>query len=784
MSSENSKRKDRGRAFWCVVLVLAVVFGCGHAVSVARYLDRVNRETFQTASAATEARKITLGVAVDGRTWLRLTEERIARGEWRLSRTRIDGGPERREVFWHSAWSWWLEALGRLRAIGTGEDLPRAIEAASVWAQLPLWLLVVCGGAWWTARLWGFGAAAVFVATLAGHRGLYVAFYPAYPDHHGLIATAALGTVLGWLATDFGCGVRSSDGSKPVIFSAVSGAIGLAISAASLVPVLGGLGIVAIICRNTAVRAVGAERVLRGARLWRLWGRVGAGVAFVLYVLEFAPDRLGWRLEANHPVYALAWLGGAELVGWWWRRGVSLERKRCEWILPTLALVAVCAPLLVLTVGRGAVFAPVDAFVAGVHRHITEFYPLWEMSGSAPWLLVLSLLPLALAPFAWARSSGAVRVALLGVIILTGGLMALAVVQHRWWSLAAAVQAPLAALVAGAFLPRLREWRHAGAVVVLLAIALPSPVLLVAEQVRIARAGDVQAADAMQLLYRELGLGLRQAVSGKRPVLLTAPETSVGVGFYGDFRTIGTLYWENADGLRSAARVLTATDDAAAAQELRRIGATHLLLVEPGDFTAQYLDAIRAEGNGPRPALASTLGRRLLEGREVPAWARALPYVVPPQFGRLGVRVALYAFEPDSSLAESRRALGVARLVSGEEATGRAALREAARLGSAEAALILAWRLATAVRLSPAEADEALNLAAGAVAALPEAAAHRRVLAACFAAAHRWPEAQATVLRALDLAQEAGDSRAVAELERDFVRYRDFHPPFESSGRP
>src|SRR5690606_39057337 len=125
---------------WWIALDLAIGFGCGHATLVSNYLERINRETFQAPPPAVESRDITLGVAADGRTWLRLTEERIARGDWRFDRTQIDGGSEGREVFWSSAWSWWLEALCRVRAVRTGEALPRAIEAASVWAQLPVWL--------------------------------------------------------------------------------------------------------------------------------------------------------------------------------------------------------------------------------------------------------------------------------------------------------------------------------------------------------------------------------------------------------------------------------------------------------------------------------------------------------------------------------------------------------------------------------------------------------------------------------------------------------------------
>ena len=94
---------------------------------VARYLQRVNQESLRAEATAAggQTRDITLGVAADGRTWLRLTEERIDHGDLRFGHTLIDGGREGREVLWNSTWSWWLEWLGRARAGWTSEALPR-----------------------------------------------------------------------------------------------------------------------------------------------------------------------------------------------------------------------------------------------------------------------------------------------------------------------------------------------------------------------------------------------------------------------------------------------------------------------------------------------------------------------------------------------------------------------------------------------------------------------------------------------------------------------------------
>ena len=77
---------------------------------------------------------------------------------------------------------------------------------------------------------------------------------------------------------------------------------------------------------------LGASAVRDGARfepdVWRLWGRVGAALSLVFYLIEYTPSHLAMRLEVNHPFYALAWWGGAEIVGaagaW------ALDRSRFE----------------------------------------------------------------------------------------------------------------------------------------------------------------------------------------------------------------------------------------------------------------------------------------------------------------------------------------------------------------------------------------------------------------------------------------------------------------------
>jgi len=434
-------------------------------------------------------------------------------------------------------------------------------------------------------------------------------------------------------------------------------------------------------------------------------------------------------------------------------------------------VLGVLLPLGLVMVAGAAVFAPADEFLAGVHRHIDEFKPLWEQTGR---LQILFWLPLAL-PFLglavlWRGLKSRERAVAAGWVVVALGLAVLALVQQRWWSLAAAAQIPLAVWVTVLLGPASvsRGVRLAWALAVV-AMVVPGPWFLARERAVVEARADVQKGEAMQLLYRDVAATLRAAAPDGEIVLLAFPNTSVAVGYYGGVRTVGTLYWENGDGLRAAAEALTAADDGVAERIIRARGVTHVALISPGDFTAEYADALGL----PADAVTISFARRTLDGREVPGWLRAIPYRVPPQFGRLQVRVALYAVDWEIAWAESRLALGLARLVAGDEANGRLALAQAAEAGRWQAALILAWRMATAETAEWRDGVEAVEWAQAAVARLPEEAANRRVLAAAYAAAGRWPDAQATAMFAIDQAKDAGDTRLVAEIKEEFERYRE-----------
>ncbi len=763
-------------------MALSLAFVVWHAMSVDLYLDRISDLDLASGPAGEagfNGRDLTLGVAADGQTWVRLTLERMegeaARQRWTDTDNALDG----REVHWSSWWGWWLELCGRLRGTFTEEDLVSAVEKASRWANLPLWGMALLVGTGLAVRHWGWWAGATFAALIVGNRGFYTALHPGYPDHHGVVAMLALGMVAGaagmsWSVSkvdEVGPSVATKLGRarRFAVFSALCGALGLALSASSLVVLIALCGLgggVAFLCFGKRPQA---EAARAAPEVWILWGRVGGAASALLYFLEYGPNDFGWRLEVNHPAFAVAWWGGAEVVGWALRLGLG-GKSGPQHYRAVLGLVGVLLPPILVLIGGAAFFAPLDPFLAGVHRHIDEFKPIWTQSGRLQGLFWLALIiPVLAVGILWRGFTTHERVVTASLVIVALGASALALVQQRWWSVAAGAQISLAvavtATLGGA---RIGRGARVAWIVAVAAMALPGPWFLILERMRVEKIADVQRGEAMQLLHRNLA-GVALATAQERDVVLLAfPNTSVATGYYGGVRTVGTLYWENKYGLRAAAQALTAAEDGVAERIVRERGVTHVAVVTPGDFTAEYAEALGL----PDEAVKRSLARRALEGRNVPVWLRAIPFQVPPQFDRLGVRVAVYAVDWDIAPAESRWALAMARLVAGDEIGGRVALREAAEAGRWEAALVLAWRMATVGEMEMRDGGAAVEWAEAAIARLPEAAAHRRVLAAAYAAAGRWADAQATAMFALDQARDAGDQRLAAEIEVEFARYR------------
>ena len=77
--------------------------------------------------------------------------------------------------------------------------------------------------------------------------------------------------------------------------------------------------------------------------------------------------------------------------------------------------------------------------------------------------------------------------------------------------------------------------------------------------------GNVVPSDeTLELVYREIAQAIRDSQPKGPVVLFCSPNASLGIGYYGRFQTLGTLYWENHAGLKAAAELNSAPTEEAA----------------------------------------------------------------------------------------------------------------------------------------------------------------------------------------------------------------------------
>jgi tetratricopeptide (TPR) repeat protein len=760
----------------------------------------------------------------DAQMWLRYALALQEGAPWQVRHTDLDNAPDGREVHWDSGFAHALALAGRVEHARTGAPLPQATEQALLWFDVPLLLGAMAVFSVWTARRWGAAAGALVAVGMIGFDDLYSGFMPNYADHHGLLSAAVFGMMLGALGMGGGwwrAGGESllpaskHDARRAVTFSAVCGALGMWVSAATVIPAIGIIGVAAVVAAwlgGGAARRDGAEYE---PDLWRWWGRLGASLSVIFYLLEYAPSHLGVRLEVNHPFHALAWWGGAELVallaGWRISAGAFPWRRLA---LPMLALSV--SPLAIATLGSRAFIAN-DPFVAQLSDSVAEGITLWKSVTVFGWGVFLmhvnlQLVPLGFAAWQLFRVARADRLLLGFASVAVALFVAMGCWKLRWWANAGG---PLLALLLVALAawfrgqpPRLR-WTAVGLILGL--TFLPSPLLRVW---RIHHAVSHHIAgndDLIQPIYRDIAAALRASQPQGDITLLASPNASVGIGYYGRFKTIGTLYWENTAGLRAAAEIFCTLSDDEALRLIRARGITHLAMVSQENYLSEYFSLLRP--HAPADEFSKTFGARLLFQRNLPVWLRPLPYRPPAGVTIPGLSVMLLQVMPNQTVPEALWHLAVAQLSYGElagaEKTFERALLElpvasrgdqcfaAANLcyqnGAHAAALrfyralvaehdneivlrCIAWVLATSPDDKVRDGREALALVARVAALNPNKDAFADVQAAALAENGRFAEAVEAASRSLALARTSGDRTFVVLSEQRLTSYQHGRP--------
>lgn len=586
----------------------------------------------------------------DAYLWLSFTRDLRASDHFRVRYTFADNAPYGREVHWAQLPIWGLAGLSFAIERAAGLSPPRALE----WAGRLLMPLL--GFIFFSALLIVLAKCLdppiALLAVLTMALTCNYEFHPLRPDHHGFQIAFATGCLvfllrsgLGWVrlpkpdASPRRDLVPGPDAARRTfVASGILGGMALWLGATVFAFILFALAAGIALSLLLSDPSDAPDSVVLRPDLFRWWGLAGAGSSLFFYLLEYATNHFSMRLEVNHPLYALCFLGTAECLRAIARWKLDRATFRLREGLPALLgfLAAAMLPLLILF-GPSAWYLPRLPIMLRLHsRFITEFLspldplvakvylhdPLLPLSALAALGIALFLLRGKRLPFPFL---GPLRV----LATATGMLFLLFCWQGRWLQLL-----PPAYLLLAAF--SLTALRQRDAPVsprprVLLTALLMATLLLQAGQaarfhlrslikmVRVEQIGDLWN---RHMLQRNVLLQLKAERNGVPMRLILPVEMAPAAYYFGVGDAIGSLYWENLEGLTAAAEFMAEPLSGERAREIaRERGITHVVSLRiPEEARMCYY--LRT-GKEDLPGISDTFGYALsINGMDIPTWAQ------------------------------------------------------------------------------------------------------------------------------------------------------------------
>ncbi len=675
-------------------------------------------------------RLILPAVGADGYQWLMHAQKLVKEGGWRIRHTDNDNAPQGREIHWSQSFIWWLMITGKVHSLATGLPLPASMEAVTPFANTLFLIPILLILPMLAYRFFGTMAGVSVGLGFFGIYLLYELFILGYPDHHGLAALSAMCCSLFVLFGGAGWVSRESESSSTpnrafttlatsrrwFIASGIAGAVGLWISAATIVPVFVGIGLGSLAGWLLLGRANTSNASAHWApELWRVWGITGALGSLFFYILEYFPNHLGMRLEVNHPLYAIAWFCAGDILA---RLGTWRVTGAKPWASSQgrlfLSLLGICLLPLLIKLAPERFFHVSDPFLWALHKdYIHEFRNVigrindLDLRGSLIILNVIPLLTFVILRLLFAKSLSTPWKNLLLVGIgpaLT--LTLLGALQVRWLGIADALWLVALAATWGAIaslrhLHKFRIWEKLVMAALMLLVFLPHPVTTGLFLVEVSgKKPNIGAGSAFMVLVRDTAQTLRR-MNGDRPMrVLSGPTTSTWLSFYGGMQTVGTLYWENIEGLKASASIYAAKTEDEALEKLKSRGITHVVIFSIDEFSAPYIRLARGlpAGAEPKDAFADAV----LFGHSFPRWVTPIHYAMHDQFKNEWV--AILEIKPDQTEAEARLGIGRFFASRGDMKSARTEFMEAVKIDPdlSDAHLELAGFLYLSDELMPA----------------------------------------------------------------------------------
>jgi asparagine N-glycosylation enzyme membrane subunit Stt3 len=596
-------------------------------------------------------------IAADGYLWIRHAQNMVKNGHWRLNHTDFDNAPHGRDVHWHTGFAGWLIGTGWINHMFNGISIDRAIAGSAVWANSIILACCLLLLPFLAYRRFGVRPAMALALGMLACKEFYENFIPAYPDHHGVISLTALLSVLFLLMAGAGWTRDKATGYMSTLFpqtdkearlwiypAAFFSAAALWASAVSQILLMVGLalGIVGSVALfNKKARTEGLRY---NPEIWAFWGRVGAICSLLFYALEYFPDRMGMQLLVNHPLHALAWLGGCEVLAIITRcvyEARRLSKKEWYWLAAGMFLI-VLFPAAIVS-GDSSWWSLRDPFMVALHKNILEFQPLLPRlkNGSLNvwgwvWSQLFFLLPGVVLLFLRRIPAGC-RAMILFCLAPALLFTALSFYQTRWSIHCGSVYLCLLVIVLYILLNHLAQtgshgnnfaWSLFAAVIIILSIS-PIRVLRKAHSISApTKRLMLSLGEGRDLLARDIALTINRFTQGKKVTVLSSPNTTLRTCYFGNFSGMGTLYWENLPGLKAAAELFSIPDMAKAKQLIKYRGITHIVFVDAqhamSPYVETYFDLYNLEHK--RAKLEDGFAFNLFYKRNIPPWLRRIPY--------------------------------------------------------------------------------------------------------------------------------------------------------------
>jgi len=624
-----------------LIFILAVAFSC--AVIAANAVARL--ESIKVATATTRyalpkldagsptgysggRRVLVMPRAVDGCHWIMNAQRMAHEGLFRVRTMPDDNAPAGRSLHWSTFILWWMVGLGSIWHGLTGLPLGAAIEDSGAWCLLPIHLLFAIVLPWSLRKVFGWGASALLTIGIGASYGFASLFFVGSPDHHGLVTGCLLMASL-FLAA----GMVAPSSRSWFAWAGLATGAALWISAATAIPALVGLGLGAVL----------ACLFFNNENPWRIWGWSAGLSSLAFYLLEYFPGPMGLRLEVNHPLYSFALVGAGEILATFAsvRSGRRNENLKRQLVSVVLAACAVLAPLLVVPADPAA-FVLHDKFLYALHKdYIHEFKTLraWvALQHHEALLVALSPLPLLALPVVRLLRTPVPpswKSAILITASTAAGLTVLALFQVRWLNTAVSLWLGPLAVVAACLATqaghvRLARWEKAVCLLFVLFFSLQMPQRIVRDLIEHRGKKPVPTSEDMAVVFARDAAYRIRALGGREPVTVASgPTTTTWLMYFGGLKGLGTLYWENVDGLKTAANLYAATDEADAKKILvdHHVAFVAILSTEP--FTSEYARLLQGQPPGPPPM--DTFAWGLASGSKVPPWARFIPVPSPAE---------------------------------------------------------------------------------------------------------------------------------------------------------